>query len=82
MSRPAEPDDHRTQLARSLAAIKALRSRVEDLERSRREPIAIVGLGCRFPGAADDPESYWRLLRDGVDAVGPVPADRLDAAAF
>jgi amino acid adenylation domain-containing protein len=82
MSRPAEPDDHRTQLARSLAAIKALRSRVEDLERSRREPIAIVGLGCRFPGAADDPESYWRLLRDGVDAVGPVPADRWDAAAF
>jgi amino acid adenylation domain-containing protein len=81
MNGPSAPHDPRSQLARSLAALKALRSRVEELEASRREPIAIVGCGCRFPGAATDPESYWRLLRDGVDAVGPVPADRWDAAA-
>ncbi|MFZ5894826.1 MAG: SDR family NAD(P)-dependent oxidoreductase [Myxococcota bacterium] len=36
------------------------------------EPIAIVGLSCRFPGAAD-PEAYWRLLQDGVDAVSEQP---------
>ena len=39
------------------------------------EPIAIVGIGCRFPGA-DTPEDYWRLIADGVDAVGPFPHDR------
>ena len=39
------------------------------------EPIAIIGIGCRFPGACG-PEAFWRLLRDGVDAVGEVPADR------
>ena len=39
------------------------------------EPIAIVGMGCRFPGA-DGPEAYWRLLQDGIDAVGPVPEGR------
>jgi acyl transferase domain-containing protein/NAD(P)-dependent dehydrogenase (short-subunit alcohol dehydrogenase family)/acyl carrier protein len=39
------------------------------------EPIAIVGMACRFPGAPD-PESYWRLLEQGLDAVGPAPAGR------
>lgn len=40
-----------------------------------REPIAIVGIGCRFPGAAN-PTAFWRLLRDGVDAIREAPADR------
>jgi acyl transferase domain-containing protein/acyl carrier protein/NADP-dependent 3-hydroxy acid dehydrogenase YdfG len=39
------------------------------------EPVAIVGLACRFP-SAPDPEAYWRLLRDGVDAIREPPADR------
>ncbi|MDE3155804.1 MAG: LLM class flavin-dependent oxidoreductase [Acidobacteriota bacterium] len=46
-----------------------------------RGPIAIVGIGCRLPGGAHGPEAFWRLLRDGVDAIGEVPADRWDAAA-
>ena len=45
------------------------------------EPIAVIGLGCRFPGA-DGPDAFWRLLRDGVDAVGEVPAERWDADAL
>ncbi|AGC45620.1 polyketide synthase [Myxococcus stipitatus DSM 14675] len=45
------------------------------------EPIAIVGLSCRFPGGADSPESYWKLLEDGVDAVREVPADRWRTSA-
>lgn len=39
------------------------------------DPIAIVGIGCRFPGA-DGPEAFWNLIHDGVDAVGEVPGDR------
>ncbi|MFC4894099.1 beta-ketoacyl synthase N-terminal-like domain-containing protein [Streptosporangium amethystogenes subsp. fukuiense] len=39
------------------------------------EPVAIVGIGCRLPGA-DGPERLWRLLADGVDAVGTVPGER------
>jgi acyl transferase domain-containing protein/acyl carrier protein len=46
------------------------------------EPIAIIGIACRFPGGAGSPEEYWRLLRDGVDAVGNVPEDRWNADAL
>ncbi|MCP3803256.1 SDR family NAD(P)-dependent oxidoreductase [Allokutzneria sp. A3M-2-11 16] len=40
------------------------------------EPIAIVAMSCRYPGGAESPEQLWRLLADGVDTVGPAPADR------
>src|SRR5688572_22350296 len=42
------------------------------------EPIAVIGIGCRFPGGADTPEKFWKLLVDGVDAVAEMPADRFD----
>ncbi len=45
-------------------------------------PIAIVGIGCRFPGGADSPDAYWRLLTSGVDAVGEIPPGRFDVNAF
>ena len=40
------------------------------------EPIAIIGIGCRFPGA-NSPQAFWQLLRDGVDAISEVPAAAL-----
>ncbi|MCG3178713.1 MAG: L-threonine 3-dehydrogenase [Phycisphaerae bacterium] len=46
------------------------------------EPIAIVGIGCRFPGRADDADAFWRLLHDGVDAIGPIPPGRWDLDRF
>jgi 3-oxoacyl-(acyl-carrier-protein) synthase/acyl carrier protein len=45
------------------------------------EPIAIIGMGCRFPGASD-PTAFWRLLRNGEDAIREVPPDRFDQHAF
>ena len=46
------------------------------------EPIAIIGLGCRFPGGADSPEAFWKLLSGAVDAVGEAPADRWETADY
>ncbi len=46
------------------------------IDKSQREPLAIVGIGCRFPGEANDPESFWELLKTGVDAVTEIPEDR------
>lgn len=47
-----------------------------------REPIAIVGIGCRFPGGANTPEALWTLLTHGVDTIHPIPAERWDTDAF
>ncbi|MER5407732.1 SDR family NAD(P)-dependent oxidoreductase [Streptomyces sp. NPDC002769] len=44
--------------------------------------IAIISMACRFPGGADDPEALWRLLAEGEDAVGEVPAGRWDTRAL
>jgi len=58
-----------------------LRTRLDQAEQGRGEAIAIVGLGCRVPGGANDPHAFWQLLRDGVDAVTEIPADRWDVDA-
>ena len=58
--------------------VKELQERLESLEKDKREPIAIVGMGCRFPGGADSPEEFWGVLRDGVDTISEVPPDRWD----
>ncbi|ACY15483.1 3-oxoacyl-(acyl-carrier-protein) reductase., 6- deoxyerythronolide-B synthase [Haliangium ochraceum DSM 14365] len=62
-----------------MVALKRAREQLEANERQRSEPIAVVGLACRFPGGADDPERFWRLLERGVDAVGEIPAERVPA---
>ena len=46
------------------------------------DPVAIVGIGCRFPGGVVDAQTFWQLLIDGRDAVGEIPADRIDIARF
>jgi acyl transferase domain-containing protein/acyl carrier protein len=47
-----------------------------------REPIAIIGIGCRFPGEVNDPAAFWRLLSTGRDAITEIPADRWNIDAF
>ncbi|NET69435.1 MAG: beta-ketoacyl synthase, partial [Moorea sp. SIO1G6] len=40
------------------------------------ESIAIIGMGCRFPGGADNPESFWTLLSQGINAISEIPSER------
>ncbi len=56
--------------------------KIEAARRQENEPIAVVGIGCRFPGGAGSPDAFWDLLREGRDAVREVPADRWDIDAF
>ncbi len=83
MSTPTEPkpnepkpNEHKDLLARALLELRTLRQRLAEAQRAAREPIAVVGLGCRFPGDVDTPDDYWRLLCDGRDATGDLPPGR------
>ncbi|QSQ15456.1 type I polyketide synthase [Myxococcus landrumensis] len=81
MSKPDKPTEL-SALQRAALLVEKLQARLEGVERARTEPIAVIGMGCRFPGGASDEASYWKLLRDGVDAVREVPASRWDAARY
>src|SRR5262245_28438784 len=49
---------------------------------AQNEPIALIGIGCRFPGGARSPAAFWRLLTGRVDAITDIPPDRWDLKKF
>ena len=82
MSNEPAPRGQLTPLKQAYLKLEEMQAKLEAMERSAREPIAIIGIGCRFPGGADSPEAFWRLLRQGVDAIGEIPSDRWPADAY
>ena len=49
---------------------------------TRTNEIAIIGMGCRFPGGADDPAAFWQMLKQGVDGIVDVPPERWDIRKY
>ncbi len=82
MNESVETATDLARLKRALQALDKMQTRLDALERARAEPIAIIGMGCRFPGGADNPAAFWELLQNGVDAVREVPSERWDAQAY
>ncbi|MEU1295783.1 beta-ketoacyl synthase N-terminal-like domain-containing protein, partial [Streptomyces sp. NPDC005840] len=66
----------RDYLKRASADLKRSRQRVSELEAAATEPIAIVGMSCRYPGGVSSPEDLWTMLVDGRDGIGAMPGDR------
>jgi len=76
MDRTPSDADQLTPLQKSFFLIQKLESDLEAMKHVKTEPIAIIGMACRFPGGANDLMAFWRLLRDGGDAITEVPSDR------
>lgn len=63
-------------LRKSYTVIQQLKKQLADAEQRSPEPIAVVGMSCRFPGGANTPEAFWQVLASGADTVREIPGDR------
>ncbi|OAD22606.1 protein containing Beta-ketoacyl synthase, partial [Candidatus Thiomargarita nelsonii] len=65
-------------LKKAFLALEKAEKKIAQLETAHREPIAIIGMACRFPGGANNPEKYWNILKNGIDTITEVPVSRGD----
>ena len=68
-------------LKQAYLALDRLQGRLAAVEAEKTAPVAVIGMGCRFPGA-DDPETFWQLVLTGTDMIRDVPPDRWDIDAY
>jgi myxalamid-type polyketide synthase MxaD len=74
--------DRLAQLKQVYQTVEKLQNKLEEMQQARNEPIAIIGMACRYPNGANSPEAFWDLLRDGRDGITEVPPDRWNADEF
>jgi candicidin polyketide synthase FscB len=66
----------RDYLKRVTAGLRQAQQRLREMEEREQEPLAVVAMGCRFPGGVACPEDLWEMVRSGMDAISAFPADR------
>src|SRR5438105_6171678 len=69
-------------LKEALTRIESLKNKLKNYEQMEHEPLAIIGLNCKFPGGVNSPLDYWRLIISGQDAIKEVPFSRWDINDF
>ena len=71
-----------TDKQRTVLLLKQMQAKLDAAERKAREPIAVIGIGCRFPGGADSADAFWQLLESRTDAITEAPLERWDVDAW
>ncbi|MFE2031152.1 type I polyketide synthase, partial [Streptomyces hygroscopicus] len=66
----------RSYLKRATADLRLARRQLREVEDRAREPVAVIGMACRFPGDVATPEDLWRVVDEGTDVISPFPEDR------
>ncbi|MCC5622746.1 type I polyketide synthase [Nostoc sp. CHAB 5715] len=90
MSNSSSPNiNYQALLKDALLEMRQLRAELAAIESQQTEAlalpaagIAVIGMACRFPGGANNPEAFWQLLHNGVNAVSEIPSDRWDVPAY
>ena len=82
MSQDESKTEELSPVKRAILELREMRAQMDEVERRAKEPIAIVGMGCRFPGQSNNTEQLWQLLHDGVDAINEIPEGRWDVDSY
>jgi 3-oxoacyl-[acyl-carrier-protein] synthase II len=73
--------DNLSPTKKALLALQKMQQKIDALEQRKHEPIAIIGIGCRFPGS-NNPEEFWQLLVEGKNAITKVPPQHWDLEQY
>lgn len=74
--------DQTETLKKLFLKLKQTEAELDNYKKKEHEPIAVIGMACRFPGGADSPDKFWELISNGKDAITDVPSSRWDKDRF
>ncbi len=69
-------EQYKQRLRDALGIINELKAKLDTVEGSLNEPIAVIGMGCRFPGGGEGIDAFWQVLDAGVDGIREIPSSR------